>query len=118
MEEIVNINPDAEKIMERVRSNVSLNSIVGEDGELSDLQGVDNTEEFDRQVDVDIILTKLQSMVSPRDYKILTMRYGLCGEEELTLDEVGKVFSLTRARIHQVERKCISLARQLVWNVV
>ena len=114
MEEIVNINPDAEKIMERVRSNVSLNSIVGEDGELEDLQGVDNTEEFDRQVDVDIILTKLQSMVSPRDYKILTMRYGLCGEEELTLDEVGKVFSLTRARCHQIQNKCLRLAREMV----
>ena len=114
MEEIVNINPDAERIMERVRSNESLNSTVGDDAELEDLQGEDRTEEFDTQVDCDIILTKLQSMVSPRDYKILTMRYGLCGEEELTLDEVGKVFSLTRARVHQIQNKCLHTARTLV----
>ena len=69
----MSINPKAERVMESVRCNVSLNTLVGDDGELEDLQGVDHTEEFDRCMDVDIILTKLQGMVSPRDYKILTM---------------------------------------------
>ena len=114
MDEIRELNTNAEKIMERVRTNVSLNSSVGDDAELEDLQGEDRTEEFDTYVDADIILTKLQSLVSPRDFRILTMRYGLCGENEMTLDEVGKVFSITRARCHQVQQKCLRLARTLV----
>ena len=114
MEEITELNAKAEKIMESVRTNVSLNSAVGDDAELEDLQGEDKTEEFDTQVDVDIILTKLQSMVSPRDFRILTMRYGLCGENEMTLDEVGQVYGVSRARIHQIQRSTLRLARQIV----
>lgn len=114
MDEIRELNINAEKIMERVRTNVSLNSSVGDDAELEDLQGEDRTEEFDTYVDCDIILTKLQSLVSPRDFRILTMRYGLCGENEMTLDEVGQVFGVSRARIHQIQNSTLRLARQLV----
>jgi len=87
---------------------------VGEDGELADLQGVDNTEEFDRQVDVDILLTKLQSSISERDFTIIQMRYGLNGHNEMTLDEVGQQFGVSRARIHQIQRSVIKMARTLV----
>ena len=114
MDEIRELNSNADKIMESVRTNVSLNCTVGDDAELEDLQGEDRTEEFDTYVDCDILLTKLQSLVSPRDFRILTMRYGLCGENEMTLDEVGTKFSLTRARVHQVQNKCLKLARTLV----
>ena len=112
--EILVMNPEAERIMERVRVNVSLNSTVGDDLELADLQGEDKTEEADRKMECDIILDKLKKVLSERDYKIITMRYGLDNEEEKTLDEIGLVFNLTRSRVHQVQNKCLSVTRELV----
>ena len=38
-----------------------------------------------------------------RDRRVLELRYGLGGTEPWTLDEVGRVFKLTRERIRQIE---------------
>ena len=114
MDEISAVNGDASKILDNVKNNVSLNTSVGENVELEELQGEDKTEEFEVKVDVDILLAKLQSMVSERDFVILQMRYGLNGYDEMTLDEVGKQFSITRARTHQIQSKMLKLARTLV----
>ena len=114
MSEIIKVNPNATSIMENMATQVSLNSKMGDESELQDVQGEDKTEEFESQVDCDILLTKLQDLVSPRDFKILTMRYGLCGEVESTLDEIGQRFEVSRARAHQIQNKCIKLLRELV----
>lgn len=41
--------------------------------------------------------------LKPRDAEVLTMRFGLDGEEPRTLEEVGAVFGVTRERIRQIE---------------
>lgn len=46
--------------------------------------------------------------------KILRLRYGIGGEEPMTLDEVGKCFGLTRERIRQVESKLLKRLRSAV----
>jgi RNA polymerase primary sigma factor len=46
--------------------------------------------------------------------KILRLRYGIGGEEPMTLDEVGKCFGLTRERIRQVESKLLRKLRSAV----
>jgi len=43
----------------------------------------------------------------PREEKIIHLRYGIKGNEELTLEEVGKQFNLTRERIRQIESKAL-----------
>lgn len=43
--------------------------------------------------------------------KVLRMRYGIGTWEDLTLDEIGKRFGLTRERIRQIESKAITLIR-------
>lgn len=43
--------------------------------------------------------------------KVLRMRYGIGTWEDLTLDEIGRRFSLTRERIRQIESKAITLIR-------
>lgn len=44
--------------------------------------------------------------------KVLRMRHGIGTREDLTLDEVGKRFGLTRERIRQIESKAITLIRR------
>ena len=50
--------------------------------------------------------------LSPREAKILQMRFGVGGSRPHTLDEVGRAFMLTRERIRQIESKALSKLRR------
>lgn len=45
----------------------------------------------------------LSTALSPREERILKMRYGLCGYKRYTLEEIGVEYNLTRERIRQIE---------------
>jgi len=49
--------------------------------------------------------------LTPREEKIIKMRFGLEDGSEHTLDEVGQVFALTRERIRQIEVKALCKLR-------
>lgn len=49
--------------------------------------------------------------LKPRDGEVLKLRYGLDGEKEKTLEEIGQMFNLTRERIRQIESKAIKKLR-------
>ena len=50
---------------------------------------------------------QLLSMLTEREARILEMRFGLRGETEHTLEEIGKEFNLSRERIRQIEAEAI-----------
>ncbi len=50
---------------------------------------------------------KLLSTLSPREEKIIKMRFGLGGETEHTLEEIGRSFNLSRERIRQIEAEAL-----------
>ena len=50
--------------------------------------------------------------LTPREQKILDMRFGLTDGVTHTLEEVGKVFAVTRERIRQIEAKALDKIRQ------
>ena len=52
-------------------------------------------------------LGKVLETLSPRERKVLTMRFGLEDGKPKTLEEVGKEFKVTRERIRQIEAKAI-----------
>ena len=114
LEEVQALNKDADKIMSAMMSNVSLNNHIDDDNELECLMGEDKTEEFDSVIDAGILLSQLKEEVSPRDYKMLVMRYGLNEQPPATLQEVAEVFGVTRARCHQIERTCLNKMREMV----
>ncbi|MFZ5928218.1 MAG: RNA polymerase sigma factor RpoD [Acidobacteriota bacterium] len=49
--------------------------------------------------------------LSPREEKIIRMRFGLQGDAEHTLEEVGQHFAVTRERIRQIEAKALRKLR-------
>ncbi|MEK7153999.1 MAG: sigma-70 family RNA polymerase sigma factor, partial [Patescibacteria group bacterium] len=57
-------------------------------------------------------LQEIISELSPREQKILEMRFGLKDGVTHTLEEVGKVFGVTRERIRQIEAKALEKIRQ------
>ncbi len=46
--------------------------------------------------------------------KVITLRYGLDGEEPQTLESIGKIFGVTRERIRQIEQKALNKLRRTV----
>lgn len=52
-------------------------------------------------------LNKVLDTLSPRERKVLMMRFGLEDSKQKTLEEVGKEFKVTRERIRQIEAKAI-----------
>ena len=45
----------------------------------------------------------LRHVLDERELKIITLRFGLDGKKEMTLEEVGKKFKVTRERIRQLQ---------------
>ena len=50
---------------------------------------------------------KLLDGLSPREAKVLRMRFGIEERSEHTLEQVGNVYGLTRERIRQIEEKAL-----------
>ncbi len=53
------------------------------------------------------ITTSLLSNLTPREERVLRMRFGIGMDSDHTLEEVGKQFSVTRERIRQIEAKAL-----------
>ncbi|MBX3187956.1 MAG: sigma-70 family RNA polymerase sigma factor [Labilithrix sp.] len=53
----------------------------------------------------------LMAALSPREQRVLRMRFGMGGTREHTLEEVGRALSLTRERIRQIERAALEKLR-------
>ena len=55
---------------------------------------------------------KVLATLTPREEQIVRMRFGIGQKAECTLEEVGKLFSVTRERIRQIEAKAMGKLRQ------
>ncbi len=94
---------------------VSLSASIGDDdGELGDLLA-DHDAESPFEVAASSLarhdLQRLLAFLNPREREILALRFGLEGEQPLTLDEVGRQFNVTRERIRQIEAKALRKLR-------
>ena len=50
--------------------------------------------------------------LSEIDYDVIVHRYGLCGHDAKTLEEVGEVVGLTRERVRQIQIRALSRMRR------
>lgn len=117
------MNLDVEKIyyIEKIdQSTVSLESPVGDDGDdgkskLGDFLADDKVISPDKDSSRRIISDQVKEILGdlpPKERKILEMRHGLTDGYTHTLEEVGKVFGVTRERIRQIEAKAHEKIRQ------
>ncbi|MGI5271427.1 RNA polymerase sigma factor [Nonomuraea sp. CA-218870] len=105
-----------EELMRTSRQPISLNATIGEDGEttigdlIEDVDSPEASEIVDRQLLGDQLRGVLQNL-SPREAKIMALRFGLIDGKPHTLDEIGKHLGLTRERIRQLEKESLSKLR-------
>ena len=98
------------------REPISLHTPLGEDG---DSEFGDLIEDSEAIVPADAVsFTLLQEQLhsvlgtlSEREAGVVKMRFGLTDGQPKTLDEIGKVYSVTRERIRQIESKTMSKLR-------
>jgi RNA polymerase primary sigma factor len=94
------------------REPVSLETPIGEDGDasLGDLvEDRDAVLPFDAAARAGLreAAGKVLSGLTPREERIIRMRFGIGSSSEHTLEEVGKTFGVTRERIRQIEAKAL-----------
>ncbi|NMB26786.1 MAG: sigma-70 family RNA polymerase sigma factor [Tissierellia bacterium] len=58
-------------------------------------------------------LKKILTTLAPREKEILELRFGLNGNEPLTLEAIGDKYDLTRERIRQIENKALKTIKRL-----
>ncbi|MDP3028270.1 MAG: sigma-70 family RNA polymerase sigma factor [Deltaproteobacteria bacterium] len=102
-------------ILEASREPISLETPVGdEDSTLGDfienqksLSPYDTVKEQELSESVKSILCTL----SPREEKIIRLRFGIGEDAEYTLEEIGRRFNVSRERIRQIEKKALNRLR-------
>ena len=113
---------DVEKIrhiMKISQETISLEAPVGDDDDgdsalesfIPDEDSISPATSAARKI-LKTYINEIISDLTSREQKILDMRFGLTDGVTHTLEEVGKVFSVTRERIRQIESKSIEKIRQ------
>ena len=120
LEELANrLNLPLDKVKaarELVREPVSLETPIGEEGDasLGDLVE-DRNAVMPFEAAAKTVLreraAQLLSGLTPREERILRMRFGIGTDRDHTLEEVGQQFNVTRERIRQIEAKALSKLR-------
>ena len=105
-----------EELLRTSRQPISLDSTIGEDGETSigdlieDVDAPEASELVDRQLMAEQLRSALDAL-TPREATIMAMRFGLYDGNPHTLDEIGRALGLTRERIRQLEKQSLSKLR-------
>ncbi|MEF3169386.1 MAG: sigma-70 family RNA polymerase sigma factor [Deltaproteobacteria bacterium] len=102
-------------ILEASREPVSLETPVGdEDSTLGDfIENRDAVSPYDSVRDKELTerIKAILTTLSPREEKIIRLRFGIGEDGEYTLEEIGKRFNVSRERIRQIEKKALNRLR-------
>ena len=104
------------KVMKIAQEPISLETPIGEeqDSHLEDFiedQGVVSPSEAAININLKEMTEQVLNTLTPREERIIKMRFGLEDGTEHTLEEVGQIFAVTRERIRQIEAKALRKLR-------
>jgi RNA polymerase primary sigma factor len=100
------------RVLKLVREPLSLETPIGdeEDGRLGDfIEDKNAILPIDAAIQSNLreTTTRVLASVTPREERVLRMRFGIGMNTDHTLEEVGQQFSVTRERIRQIEAKAL-----------
>ncbi len=113
------LNLDEKKIKNIIKISkepISLETPVGDSEDATIKDFIENENEFSpyetiANTDLKERVREVLKSLTPREEKVLKMRFGIDVASEHTLEEVGKDFSVTRERIRQIEVKALRKLR-------
>lgn len=62
------------------------------------------------------LMQYLQTYLKPREVEIIKMRFGFETDTPMTLEEIGRLFGMTRERVRQIEQKALRKLRIMFSN--
>jgi len=103
-------------LLKMAQQPVSLHAPVGDDGDVSvgdfiEDKSADNPSDVTSYSLLKEKLADVLTTLTERERKILEMRFGLVDGYERTLEEIGKMYNVTRERIRQIEAKALRKLR-------
>jgi len=107
-----------EEIMQVAREPMSLDAELGDEGDATMMDFVENpdAEAPGENLEAEALrdhIDEVLSSLTPREEKVLRMRYGLGEPTQYSLEEIGARFCLTRERIRQIEIKALRKLRHV-----
>lgn len=107
------------KVWRSARETISLETPIGEDedSQLQDFVEDPRTlspEDYTARQNMAEIIRELFHGLTPREEKVIRMRFGIGETETFTLDEIGKEFGVTRERIRQIEAKAVIKLKKML----
>lgn len=100
---------------QKIEHPLSLDQEIGNDLKLKDLIADDApfSHQLYEQKELKKMLYEVLDSFKLREKRVIELRYGLKDGHPRTLEEIGRVFGVTRERIRQIEAKALSKLRQL-----
>lgn len=101
------------KVLKIAKEPISLESPIGSEddgsviGDFIEDKGSESPIEAAVQANLRDVTTRMLSSLTPREERVLRMRFGIGMNTDHTLEEVGQQFSVTRERIRQIEAKAL-----------
>ena len=104
---------ETERVLEIGRHPVSLDRPVGDSddcnfGDFVEDQGTDNPSKLANNGLLRERIEELLKTLTYREREIIRLRYGLADGYSYTLEEVGRIFKVTRERVRQIEAKAVA----------
>ena len=105
------------EMMKIAKEPISLEIPMGEDSDTLLVDTIEDThalapEDAAMQASMRTVIKEMLASLTPREAKVLRMRYGLEMPRDHTLEEVGQQFNASRERIRQIEATAIGKLRQ------
>jgi RNA polymerase primary sigma factor len=106
-----------QKLLKLVKEPISLETPLGDEeesslGDFVEDELVPSPVEAAIRGNLGELTRKVLATLTPREEQILRMRFGIGQKTDCTLEEVGKLFAVTRERIRQIEAKALRKLRQ------
>ena len=100
----------------KTAKDVSLFEPIGQDKEGNEIhlldiieqQQFDVIEDMERRERIKRLSGYLKESLTNRERKILSLRYGLGGEDPLTQNEIGEMFGISRSYVSRIEKKALN----------
>jgi RNA polymerase primary sigma factor len=107
--------PDMLNIIQTQGEPVSLQTPVWEDGDRLEDFVEDPINRGPHEEAMEGVLRrdirKALAVLTPRQEKVLRMRFGIDEKRDYTLEELGEIFAVTRERIRQIEQRSLQILR-------
>ncbi len=106
----------------KTRGEVSLFEPIGTDKEGNQIHlfdvlendEIDVAEQMEKQSQMEKVKTHIKSVLSEREYVIITNRYGLFGAQEKTQREIAKEAGISRSYVSRIEKRALEKLKHLL----